>query len=200
MTKVNKFNKKYWEQKYINNQTGWDIGHISTPIKNYIDQLQKKELRILIPGAGNSYEAEYLWNQGFKNLFILDIAEQPLKNVKNRIKTIPDSHLIQKDFFEFNDTFDLIIEQTFFCALDPILRNNYVLKMSDLLTDKGKLIGLLFDFELTDEGPPFGGNKVEYLQYFSPIFHIQVLESAYNSIKPRMNRELFFIFEKKSIK
>ena len=76
MTKVNKFNKKYWEQKYTNNQTGWDIGHISTPIKNYIDQLQNKELRILIPGAGNSYEAEYLWNQGFKNLFILDVAEQ----------------------------------------------------------------------------------------------------------------------------
>ena len=197
MTKVNKFNKKYWEQKYINNQTGWDIGHISTPIKNYIDQLQNKELRILIPGAGNSYEAEYLWNQGFKNLFILDVAEQPLKNAKNRIKTIPDSHLIQKDFFEFNDTFDLIIEQTFFCALDPILRNNYVQKMSDLLSDKGKLIGLLFDFELTDEGPPFGGSKVEYLQYFSPFFHIQVIESAYNSIKPRMNRELFFIFEKK---
>ncbi len=72
--------------------------------------------------------------------------------------------------------------------------------MSDLLTDKGKLIGLLFDFELTDEGPPFGGGKVEYLQYFSLFFHIQVLESAYNSIKPRMNRELFFIFEKKSIK
>ena len=198
--KVNRLNKKYWEQKYINNQTGWDIGHISTPIKNYIDQVQNKELRILIPGAGNSYAAEYLWNQGFKNIFILDIAEQPLKNVKNRIKTIPDSHLIQKDFFEFNDTFDLIIEQTFFCALDPILRNNYVHKMSDLLTDKGKLIGLLFDFELTDEGPPFGGSKVEYLQYFSPFFHIQVIESAYNSIKPRMNRELFFIFEKKSIK
>ncbi len=88
MTKVNKFNKKYWEQKYINNQTGWDIGHISTPIKNYIDQLQNKELRILIPGAGNSYEAEYLWNQGFKNLFILDIAEQPLKKMQ-RIELKP---------------------------------------------------------------------------------------------------------------
>lgn len=198
--KVNRFDKKYWEQKYANNYTGWDIGHISTPIKNYIDQLQNKELRILIPGAGNSYEAEYLWNQGFKNLFILDIAEQPLKNLKNRVKTIPNSHLIQKDFFEFNDTFDLIIEQTFFCALDPILRNNYVQKMSDLLSDKGKLIGLLFDFELTNEGPPFGGSQEEYLKHFSPLFQIQILEIAYNSIKPRMNRELFFIFEKISIK
>jgi thiopurine S-methyltransferase len=197
---MNKYDKKYWEEKYMNNQTGWDIGHISTPIKNYIDQLQNKELRILIPGAGNSYEAEYLWNQGFKNLFILDIAEQPLKNIKNRVKTFPDSHLIWKDFFEFNDKFDLIIEQTFFCALDPVLRDNYVQKMSDLLSEKGKLIGLLFDFELTDDGPPFGGSKVEYLQCFSPLFLINILEPAYNSIKPRKNRELFFIFEKKSVK
>lgn len=112
--KVNRFDKKYWEQKYVNNKTGWDIGHISTPIKNYIDQLENKELRILIPGAGNSHEAEYLWNLGFKNLFVLDIALQPLKNLKNRVKVIPDSHLIHTDFFEFNDTFDLIIEQTFF--------------------------------------------------------------------------------------
>ena len=134
---MNRFDRKFWEQKYINNQTGWDIGHISSPIKNYFDQLQNKELRILIPGAGNSYEAEYLWNQGFKNLFILDIALQPLKNLKNRVKTIPDSHLIQKDFFKLNDTFDLIIEQTFFCAIDPVLRKDYTQKMSDLLTDKG---------------------------------------------------------------
>ena len=198
--KVNRFDKIFWEQKYVNNKTGWDIGHISTPIKNYIDQLEKKELRILIPGAGNSHEAEYLWNQGFKNLFILDIAEQPLINLKNRVKVIPDSHLIHKDFFEFSDTFDLIIEQTFFCALDPILRNDYVQKMSDLLADKGKLVGLLFDFELTSEGPPFGGSEEEYLQYFLPHFFINTLEPAYNSIKPRMDRELFFIFEKKSIK
>ena len=197
MTKMNRFDKKYWEQKYVNNKTGWDIGHISTPIKNYIDQLQNKELRILIPGAGNSHEAEYLWNQGFKNLFILDIAEQPLINLKNRVKVIPDSHLIHKDFFEFSDTFDLIIEQTFFCALDPILRNDYAQKMSDLLADKGKLVGLLFDFGLTSEGPPFGGSEEEYLQYFSLHFFINTLEPAYNSIKPRMDRELFFIFEKK---
>ncbi len=194
---MTELNKDYWDEKYAENKTGWNIGYISTPIKNYIDQLTDTSLKILIPGAGNSYEAEYLWNKGFKNLFILDISKQPLINFKKRVTDFPDTHLIHKDFFETEGTFDLIIEQTFFCALDPKLRRNYAIKMFDLLSNKGKLVGLLFDFELTVEGPPFGGDKEEYITYFKDLFKIKILERSYNSIKPRMNRELFFIFEKK---
>lgn len=197
MKTMTELNKEYWDEKYAENKTGWNIGYISTPIKNYIDQLTDTSLKILIPGAGNSYEAEYLWNKGFKNLFILDISKQPLINFKKRVTDFPDTHLIHKDFFETEGTFDLIIEQTFFCALDPKLRRNYAIKMFDLLSNKGKLVGLLFDFELTVEGPPFGGDKEEYITYFKDLFKIKILERSYNSIKPRMNRELFFIFEKK---
>lgn len=197
MKTMTELNKDYWDEKYAENKTGWNIGYISTPIKNYIDQLTDTSLKILIPGAGNSYEAEYLWNKGFKNLFILDISKQPLINFKKRVTDFPDTHLIHKDFFETEGTFDLIIEQTFFCALDPKLRRNYAIKMFDLLSNKGKLVGLLFDFELTVEGPPFGGDKEEYITYFKDLFKIKILERSYNSIKPRMNRELFFIFEKK---
>ena len=52
--------KEYWINRYKEERTGWDIGYPSTPLKEYIDQLQDKNLRILIPGAGNGYEAEYL--------------------------------------------------------------------------------------------------------------------------------------------
>ena len=89
------------------------------------------------------------------------------------------------------------MEQTFFCALDPVLRKKYVEKMADLLKENGKLAGLLFDFELTAEGPPFGGSSEEYLQLFTHYFTSKKLERCYNSIKPRSGRELFFIFEKK---
>ena len=58
-----KFDKKYWQDKYINQHTGWDIGYISTPIKEYIDQLSDKSLKILIPGAGNAHEAAYLYKK-----------------------------------------------------------------------------------------------------------------------------------------
>ena len=56
-----------WNQRYISNNTGWDIGYVSTPIKEYIDQITNKNIKILIPGCGNAHEAEYLFKNGFKN-------------------------------------------------------------------------------------------------------------------------------------
>ena len=60
-----KLNENFWNNKYINNETGWDLKAPSTPLKEYIDQLENKNIRILIPGCGNAYEAEYLLKQGF---------------------------------------------------------------------------------------------------------------------------------------
>ncbi len=192
-----RFDKTYWENKYHENATGWDIGYASAPLTDYFNQLRDKKLKILIPGGGNCYEAEYLFEQGFENIFVIDIAEQPLKNLKARFPNFPDHQLIHDDFFNHQGTYDLIVEQTFFCALDPAMRQKYADKMADLLTGNGKLAGLLFDFELTEDGPPFGGSTAEYLPLFSQKFTIKKLERCYNSIKPRNGRELFFIFEKK---
>lgn len=189
-------NKDFWENRYETNETGWDVGEITTPLKDYIDQIENKDLKILIPGAGNGYEFDYLISKGFKNVWVVDIAKQPLENLASRNPEFKNN-FIESDFFELDQQFDLIIEQTFFCALDPIIRSNYVDKMHSLLNNEGKLLGLLFDFELTEVGPPFGGCKEEYIELFKEKFNLKVLERAYNSIKPREGRELFFIFEKK---
>ena len=173
---------------------GWDIGHISTPLKEYIDQLKDKNLKILIPGAGNAYELLYLLEKGFTNVFVIDNAKQPLENIKNRISDFPRNQLLEGNFFDLElDNFDLILEQTFFCALDPSLRMEYVLKMKQLLKPNGKLAGLLFNFPLTESGPPFGGSLSEYKTLFQEHFQIKILETAYNSIKPRADKELFKI-------
>ncbi|MES2747342.1 MAG: SAM-dependent methyltransferase [Bacteroidota bacterium] len=192
-----KLTKDYWENRYQNNDFGWDAGTITTPLKDYFDQLPNKELKILIPGAGNSYELEYLLNKGFTNTFVLDFAKTPLQNIKNRLGLLSNNHLIESDFFEHDGQYDLIVEQTFFCALEPQLRKKYVEKMASLLQLGGKIIGLLFQFPLTEVGPPFGGSKEEYISLFQKDFTITVLETAYNSIKPRKGNELFFIFTKK---
>jgi len=195
--KNNGLNKDYWDNKYKEKNTGWDIGYISTPLKEYFNQLTNKNIKILVPGAGNSYEAEYLYNKDFKNIDVIDIALQPLKNLKKRTPFFPKKNLIQIDFFNYTKKYDLIVEQTFFCSLHPDARVKYVTKMATLLETKGKLVGLLFDFKLTEEGPPFGGSLNEYLQLFSEYFNIITIDRCYNSIKPRIDKELFFIFEKK---
>ena len=190
-------NKNFWDLRYQNNEIGWDIGYISTPLKKYIDQLTDKNIKILIPGGGNSYEAEYLNNLGFKNVFVIDISPTALTNLKNRVPDFPKNHLINIDFFKLNNSFDLILEQTFFCALTPKLRDNYVLKMNQLLRPNGKLVGLLFNIPLNKDRPPFWGTKKEYLSYFKTYFKIEIMELSYNSISERTNNELFIKLIKK---
>lgn len=189
--------KKYWENTYLNNHTGWDIGYVATPLKEYFDQIDDKSIKILIPGAGNAYEVEYLHQKGFKNVYLLDFAPTPIQNFYKRNPTFPKNHILEEDFFKHKNNYDLIVEHTFLTSFPVKLRSEYVLKMHELLHNKGNLIGLLFNHEFPHDHPPFGGTADEYLKMFSPYFNINIFETAYNSIKPRQNRELFIHLSKK---
>ena len=186
----------YWDQRYRENRLGWDIGYPSTPLKEYVDQLENKSLRILLPGGGNAYEAEYLHNCGFQNVSVVDISEVAKSGFFERVPEFPKHQFVVKDFFDLKGEFDIILEQTFFCALDPSLRSAYAQKVLELLRPGGKLVGVLFDFPLQG-GPPFGGSKSEYLTYFETCFIVRVFEHCYNSILPRSGKEFFINLSKK---
>ena len=187
---------EYWNNRYISHDFKWDLGEVSDPLKNYFDQLTDTNLHILIPGAGNAHEAEYLFNKGFTNINVLDFAKEPIELFKKRNPLFKSNQLICENFFNHVGQYDLIIEQTFFCAINPELRRNYAKQMHQLLKPNGKLVGVLFKDELNKNHPPFGGNQTEYLPYFENLFKIKVFEPSHNSVKPRANRELFINFEK----
>jgi methyl halide transferase len=115
----NQITETYWSNRYNNQNIGWDIGYPSTPLKEYIDQLKDKTICILIPGAGNAYEAEYLIEKGFTNIYVMDISKIPLDNFRKRNPNFPEERLIESDFFEHTGSYDLILEQTFFCSFEP---------------------------------------------------------------------------------
>ncbi len=188
-------NRKFWEDRYATNTTGWDIGKISDPLKAYIDQLKSKDIRILIPGAGFGHEVIYLYRNGFENLTVVDIAKDPLQRIADSLPDLPKDRLVCDDFFNLKGSYDLILEQTFFCALDPSMRSDYVCKMAELCLPNAKLVGLLFDFPL-ESGPPYGGTVDEYRSLFEPFFNIMLMEPCYNSIASRSGRELFIKFLK----
>tara|TARA_B100000809_G_scaffold96615_1_gene95184 strand:+ start:370 stop:951 length:582 start_codon:yes stop_codon:yes gene_type:complete len=192
-----KLDKKFWDSRYLNSDIGWDLGGVSTPLKKYIDQLTNKDLKIIIPGCGNAHEAEYLFNNGFKNLILIDLSPTALNLFSKRVPEFPEDQLICEDFFKHTEKYDLMIEQTFFCAINPELRSKYAKHTSNILNFRGKLIGLLFGAELNNNKPPFGGNQKEYLNYFKPYFNINIMEIAYNSIETRKGRELFINLTKK---
>lgn len=194
-----RLDQEYWDTQYKTNATGWDLGKISPAIESFTKTLENKNTRILIPGCGNSYEAEHLLNEGFTNITVIDIAPTLIENLQKKFQNNPNIQIILGDFFEHQADYELIIEQTFFCALPPTMREQYVRKMHELLSDKGKLVGLLFN-KTFESGPPFGGSQSEYEQLFEPHFEFLQMDLCQNSIKPRANSELFIEFQKKDLK
>lgn len=186
---------EYWSQRYENQQHGWDLGQISPPIKAYIDQLTDKNLKILIPGCGSGHEGSYLWKEGFRNVHMLDFSELALKMFMSNNPDFPKDQIHCSDFFQHEEKYDLIIEQTLFCALDTNLRSKYAEHVASLLNDGGKLVGLLFN-RTFDAGPPFGGNQEEYSNYFNQHFASLNFSQCYNSVVPRSGSELFIKFIK----
>ncbi|PWA08717.1 methyltransferase domain-containing protein [Flavobacterium laiguense] len=187
--------QSYWDNQYLSNTIGWDLGEVSPPIKSYVDTLKDKTIRVLIPGCGNTYEAEYLLEKGFTNVTVIDIAPTLVENLKIKFKDNPNINIVLGDFFEHQGEYDLIIEQTFFCALPPTLRQKYVWKMHQLLAKDGKITGLLFN-RTFESGPPFGGSQEEYNLLFQKAFNFQKMEVCQNSATPRAESELFIELQK----
>lgn len=187
----NEIGPLYWESRWASKNTGWDLGVVSPPIKQYVSQLTDKSLSILIPGCGNAYEAEYLLKAGFQNITLIDISPTACDILKEKFKDADEITVICGDFFDLGNSYDLIIEQTFFCALPPTSRKDYVKKMSQLLNPNGQLVGVLFDREFEFDGPPFGGSKSQYEALFFSQFELLTFEKCTNSHEKREGTELF---------
>ena len=187
---------EYWDNRYKENETGWDIGGVSRPLIEYLDQVKDTSIKLLFPGAGLAWDAEYAFNKGFINTFVADVSNTAKSSFLKRVHSFPEDQYIIDDIFDLENSFDLILEQTLYCAINPSQREKYANKMFDLLNPGGKLAGVLFTFPLTENGPPFGGSIKEYEKRFSNRFKIKTLENCHNSITPRMGNEAFIILEK----
>ena len=184
----------YWSQRYEGHNSPWDIGYAAPALLDYCRKLLP-DTRILIPGCGNAYEAEWLLVNGFTSIHLLDVSASVTAALTQRFSGEQAVRVFHEDFFQHQGLYDVILEQTFFCALPPALRQNYVAKTADLLQKGGKLVGVLFNRPF-EGGPPFGGSADEYKALFSKRFIIKKMEPCYNSIAPRRGTELFVEFEK----
>ncbi len=187
----------YWNQRWQAAETGWDIGHAAPAIIDFMQTITDKDSKILIPGCGNAYEAEALVQAGFTNITLLDISETLVTQLKAKYGESNAIKVIQGDFFGHEAQYDFMIEQTFFCALNPALRQAYAAKAASLLKDNGQITGVLFNRIFEQEGPPYGGTTREYKNYFGTLFEIIKMEDCYNSIPPRKGSEVFINLKKK---
>jgi len=192
-------NGEYWEQRYQNNDTPWDIGYAAPAFINFMEGVDFKSKSILIPGAGNAYEAKWLIDHGANDVTVVDISQSVIEKLKMQYEGNDVIKFINLDFFNLQGNYDLIFEQTFFCALPPNSRPEYVKKMNSLLSSEGTLFGLLFNKVFDKSGPPFGGDTREYFELFSSVFKYFEVDYLPISIPPRINSEIFFKTQNRSI-
>ena len=186
----------YWENQWQNERTGWDLGQSCPAIESYMEQHQNITAKILIPGCGNAHEAEFLWDLGYRDITLLDISPKATEIISQKFENKLGIKVICGDFFEHHGRYDLVIEQTFFCALPTLMRKKYAEKMHELLNENGRIIGVLFNRNFEKKGPPFGGSIPEYEFIFKKYFQIIKMEECYNSIKPRQGTEAFINLKK----
>ena len=198
--KENKLDNSFWNLRYQNHQTGWDLGEISNPIKKWFDNQENKKINVLVPGAGKGHEVKYGFEKGFKNIFYMDLSSRAANLFKEICPLFPKDQILIGDFFSLKTPlfFDVIIEQTFFCAIDPVFRPNYVEKTNEILKKNGEIIGLLFNREFDTKGPPFGGTEKEYRVLFNNKFNFKKFENSLLSSLPRKEYEFWIEFIKKN--
>jgi SAM-dependent methyltransferase len=192
---------EFWERHYREGNTGWDLGAAAPP---FADLLAEPDApvpgSIIVLGAGRGHDALLFARHGFQ-VTALDFAESAVRETQEAARRVDLSVATARhDFFalppEYHFSFDYVLEHTFFSAIDPARREDYVRIVRRLLNPGGFFIALFFAHSRPG-GPPFTTSEDEVRALFSPHFTIERLEVPARSVKPRQGLELLALMRPK---
>ena len=192
---------EFWGAKYRVADWGWDLGQVSPPFVKVWESGLLKPGRMLIPGCGRGWEALYFAEKGFK-VTALDFAPEALIEVERRANEAGlEIDECRQDFLnlspELIGCFDVILEQTCFCAIHPTQRPRYVAAAKSCLKPGGELIGLFYSTRERG-GPPFDTDPEDVRRLFEPFFELEHFALTPNSHPRRLGQEWLGMFRKKS--
>ena len=199
MNKVS--NPEFWNQRYLDNNTKWDIG-APTPILSHYLKNNNISGKACVLGCGNGHDVIELSSHGTE-VYAVDFSTQAIKNLQKKITTENSIKLIEEDIFNlsdiYSDSFDFVYEYTCYCAIDPNRRADYFDMACSILKSGGLLFGIFIPLDkdiYNEDGPPFGISVDQILELTQDRF--KVIENSFSqySIEPRSGRERLIILEK----
>ena len=196
-----------WDARYVEKNTPWDTLGPTPEFVRIINDATlplKPKSRILIPGAGRGYDSVLFAKH--HEVDILDFAPTALNaalELSHKEKAV--IYAYRQNFFDLahlpyhRNWYDLVLEYTFFCAIDPAFRKKYVETVNSCLKKGGIFLGLFFPTSFTNTNhvpPPYLVSKKEVEELFSPYFDLEFSEPL-QSIKARAGREFLGTFRKR---
>lgn len=190
---------EYWEQHYREGNIGWDLGAPAPPFVTLLSEADAPAPGSLVAlGAGRGNDALLFARHGF-DVTALDFAESAIRETQRAASRagVP-VQTAQHDFFalpsELDHSFDYVLEHTFFSAIDPGRREDYVRTVHRLLKPGGLYIALFYAHGRPG-GPPFTTSYDEVRTLFSPHFSIERLGVPGNSVAQRAGNELLALMQ-----
>ena len=146
-----------WEARWQAGDAPWDLGR-APPALEALAASCPAPLRVFVPGAGRGHDA-VAWARHGHGVTALDIA--PTAVAEGRALAAEAGVEIEwlcGDLFDLpghlHRQYDVVWEQTCFCAIEPARRPDYVAAVASLLGEGGTLRALLWNHG-KGGGPPF---------------------------------------------
>lgn len=182
----------FWEGRYASADTGWDLGAPSPPFVRLHQDGVIAPCRVAVPGCGSGWEVAWLARAGYRVTGI-DFAPGAIAAAGRRLGADGvAAELLHADLFHLparlDGAFDLVLEQTCFCAIAPARRADYVTAVGRLLRPGGRLVALFYACN-GDDGPPFTTSPDEVRALFSGVFDITSLAVTPHSHARRLGQE-----------
>jgi SAM-dependent methyltransferase len=189
---------EFWQNAYLENRFHWDLQAAHPALYDFIPGMRLPKLRVLILGCGHGHDAHFFASKGHI-VTAVDFSELAIKSAR---ELYPDSNInwICADVFSWSKNihaeYDLIFEHTFFCAIEPKLRQQLVQIWSQLLLKGGSFIAVFFILDQTS-APPFGATEWEIRERLKKNFQFLTWGRYKKSVPGRSGKELFITAVKK---
>lgn len=195
------YSREDWERHYDEDDLRWDLNEAAPPLVHLWKKKNFSPCKAIVPGCGAGHEVLFLAKKGF-NVTAVDFSHGAIKLIKSTFKKNNClGEVLHQDFFEldykYNESFGLMLEHTFFCAINPNMRQEYVKTAKRILKPGGYLIGLFYETN-EDGGPPFNTKKEDIEKYFSSSFKIESLSKTLHSAEQRLEKEWLVVLKKRT--
>ena len=165
---------KDWDKAYQEGVTPWDKGYASPAIAEWLQE-NSLEGHGLVMGCGLGHDVRLLASYN-DQVIGMDISQTAV-NKAREIDAVNNESYIVADFFnlpeDYSQSFDWVVEHTFFCAINPDLRKSYVENLVRVLKPKGYFLAVFFlkdPSHIDLEGPPYKIGREAIEEYFGKNF------------------------------
>lgn len=182
----------FWQNRYETGGDGWELGRPAPPLEAlFRGEGPVVAKTALVPGCGRGNEVLLLAELGYQVTGV-DLAPAAIDALRRaaterghaeRVTAVLGDALCHHGPVA-TAAYDLWVEHTCFCAIDPEQRSAYVQTAARALVPGGRLVGLIWSCG-AEAGPPFHTDPGAFTAMLADTFDIEQFAPAVGSVESR---------------